>query len=69
MMTIIEFQIGDTDFYVKNGTVIVYTTDGEEVELCSIEEFIKVAAKLQNALDFIELNGEEIKLGEIGEYN
>ena len=61
MITITEFKIGDTDFYVKNGIVITYNP-GEEVELCSIDEFIKAAIELQNALDFIELNAEEIRL-------
>lgn len=68
MIKIIEFKIGDTDFYVKNGTVIVYDVYGEEIELCSINEFIKVATELQNALDFIEMNEGEIRLGEINGY-
>lgn len=62
MITITEFRFSDTDFYVRNGTVMVYSPSGEEMELCSIEEFIKAATELQNALDFIEMNEGEISL-------
>lgn len=64
MITITEFTFSDSNFYVKNGMVMTFTAGEGEIALCSIEEFIKAANALQNALDFIEMNEEEIKLEE-----
>lgn len=64
MVIITEFRIDDSNFYVKNGMVVTYDDNGDEVELCESSKFIEAAIKLQNFLDFIELNGDEVELEE-----
>lgn len=58
MIILEKFYIGNGQLLIENGRVkyLAY-------EDLTIEEFLALAKELSNAIDFIELNEDEIRLG------